>query len=62
MGRASALRFSREGAAVGVVDIDDVHRGRGRGDQGGTRRLVRGFPAEESFHPMSKSGCPLVPA
>jgi hypothetical protein len=61
MGRASALRFPREGAAVGVVEIDDVHQGRRRANQGGTRRLVR-VPAEESFHAVSKSGYPPVPA
>ena len=42
MGRAGALRFAREGAAVGVVDIDQAGRRRGgRRDHRGGRPSAR---------------------
>ena len=45
MGRAGALRFAKEGAAVGVVDIDAGRgRCRGRRDHRGRRRAWR-WPA-----------------
>ena len=61
MGRAGALRFAREGAAVGVADIDQAgRRGGGRRDHG-VRRAGAGAgrrSAHRRFRRATSCGAP----